>query len=325
MILKILVTGGAGYIGSVLTAYLLDNDYEVVVMDDLSVGKLSAIDKRATFIEGSILDRNTLDKALTGVDLVIHCAAKSLVGESVEKPELYRKVNIEGTKHLLTAMSDQKITNIIFSSSCAVYGEPKQLPITEHALCNPVSPYGSTKLVCDLLLKDAAAAGIAAISFRFFNVGGSYKTTLGNWINESRDIETHLIPRLIAQLAIKNSQAEIEVFGDSWPTPDGSCIRDYLHIQDLAQAHLLVIKQLQQGVHKIYNLGSTNGSSVFEVINTTEEVTGRKIKSVVTAPRSGDPAVLLSDISKAKTELNWSPKFTLKDIIASSWQGIGNS
>ena len=325
MSLKILVTGGAGYIGSVLTAYLLDKEYEVVVLDDLSVGKLSAIDKRATLIEGSILDRDTLDKALTGVDLVIHCAAKSLVGESVEKPELYRQVNIEGTKQLLTAMSDQKITNIIFSSSCAVYGEPKQLPITEHALCNPVSPYGSTKLACDLLLKDAATTGMAAISFRFFNVGGSYKTTLGNWVNESRDIETHLIPKLIAQLASKDSQAEIEVFGDSWPTSDGSCIRDYLHIQDLAQAHLLVIKQLQRGVHKIYNLGSTNGSSVFEVINTTEEVTGRKIKSVVTAPRSGDPAVLLSDISKAKTELNWNPKFTLKDIIATSWQGIGNS
>ena len=325
MSLKILVTGGAGYIGSVLTAYLLDNEYEVAVLDDLSVGKLSAVDKRANFFNGSILDRNTLDKALTGVELVIHCAAKSLVGESVEKPELYRQVNIEGTMHLLTAMSDQKITNIIFSSSSAVYGEPKQLPITELALCNPVSPYGSTKLACDLLLKDAATAGMAAISFRFFNVGGSYKTTLGNWVNESRDIETHLIPKLIAQLADKPSQAQIEVFGDSWPTADGSCIRDYLHIQDLAQAHLLAIKQLQKGVHKIYNLGSTKGSSVFEVINTTEEVTGRKIKSVVTAPRSGDPAVLLSDISKAKTELNWSPKFTLKDIIASSWQGIGNS
>ena len=322
---KILVTGGAGYIGSVLTAYLLDNGYQVVVLDDLSVGKEIAIDSRASFIKASILDRASLDKAMDGIDLVIHCAGKSLVGESVEKPELYNQVNVEGTKNLLAVMSAHNVKNIIFSSSCAVYGEPKQLPITEQALCNPVSPYGSTKLACDLLLKDAADAGMAAISFRFFNVGGSYKTTLGNWVNESRDIETHLVPRLIAQLAIKNSQAEIEVFGDSWPTPDGSCIRDYLHIQDLAQAHLLAIKQLQQGVHKIYNLGSTNGSSVFEVINTTGEVTGRKIKSIVTAPRSGDPAVLLSDISKAKSELNWSPKFTLKDIIASSWQGIGNS
>jgi len=322
---KTLVTGGAGYIGSVLTAYLLDKDYQVVVLDDLSVGKLSDVDKRATFVNGSILDRNTLDKALTGIDLVIHCAAKSLVGESVEKPELYRQVNIEGTKQLLTAMSDQEITNIIFSSSSAVYGQPEQLPITEQAVCSPVSPYGQTKLACDELLKDAAKAGMAAISFRFFNVGGSYKTTLGNWINETRDVETHLIPILIKQLASKGQDGTIKVFGDKWPTPDGSCIRDYLHIQDLARAHLLAIEQLKVGKHKIYNLGAGHGSSVFEVINTAQQVTARSIKTLIVEPRSGDPAVLLADISKAGTELNWHPQFTLKDIVASSWQGIGGS
>jgi UDP-glucose 4-epimerase len=325
MVKKILVTGGAGYIGSVLTSYLLDKDYQVVVLDDLSVGKLSAVDKRATFVNGSILDRSTLDKALTGINLVIHCAAKSLVGESVEKPELYKQVNIEGTKQLLIAMSEHKITSIIFSSSCAVYGQPEQLPITEQAVCSPVSPYGQTKLACDELLKDAAKVGMAAISFRFFNVGGSYKTTLGNWINEEREVETHLIPKLLKQLSVKDSLVEIAVFGDKWATADGSCIRDYLHVADLATAHLLAISNLQKGVHKIYNLGSTHGSSVFEVINTTQEVTSRKIKSVITDPRPGDPAVLLADISKAKDELNWSPKFTLKDILTSSWQGLGNS
>jgi UDP-glucose 4-epimerase len=222
-------------------------------------------------------------------------------------------------------MSDQKITNIIFSSSCAVYGQPEQLPITEQAACNPVSPYGQTKLACDELLKDAAKAGMAAISFRFFNVGGSYKTTLGNWINEEREVETHLIPKLLKQLSVKDLQAEIAVFGDKWATADGSCIRDYLHVADLATAHLLAISNLQKGIHKIYNLGSTHGSSVFEVINTTQEVTSRKINSVVTDPRPGDPAVLLADISKAKDELNWSPKLTLKDILTNSWKGLGNS
>jgi UDP-glucose 4-epimerase len=325
MVKKILITGGAGYIGSVLTSFLLDKNYQVVVLDDLSVGKFSAVDKRSTFIEGSILDRNALDKSLNGVDLVIHCAAKSLVGESVEKPELYRQVNIEGTKQLLEAMSNQKVKNIIFSSSCAVYGQPEKLPITEQAICNPVSPYGQTKLACDELLKNVANSGMAAISFRFFNVGGSYKTSLGNWVNEVRDIETHLIPKLLKNLSDNTLPAEITVFGDKWETADGSCIRDYLDVRDLAAVHLLAINNLQKGVHKIYNLGSTQGSSVFEVIDTTQKVTLGKVNIVISDPRPGDPAVLLADISKAKNELNWSPKFTLRDIISSSWQGLGNT
>jgi UDP-glucose 4-epimerase len=325
MVKKILITGGAGYIGSVLTSFLLDKNYQVVVLDDLSVGNFSAVDKRSTFIEGSILDRNALDKSLNGVDLVIHCAAKSLVGESVEKPELYRQVNIEGTKQLLEAMSNQKVKNIIFSSSCAVYGQPEKLPITEQAICNPVSPYGQTKLACDELLKNVANSGMAAISFRFFNVGGSYKTSLGNWVNEVRDIETHLIPKLLKNLSDNTLPAEITVFGDKWETADGSCIRDYLDVRDLAAVHLLAINNLQKGVHKIYNLGSTQGSSVFEVIDTTQKVTLGKVNIVISDPRPGDPAVLLADISKAKNELNWSPKFTLRDIISSSWQGLGNT
>jgi UDP-glucose 4-epimerase len=325
MIGKVLITGGAGYIGSILTAYMLDQGHQVVVLDDLSVGKLQNVDKRAKFIEGSILSRESLQEALLGIDLVIHCAAKSLVGESVEKPDLYHQVNIEGTKQLLAVMKELNVLNIIFSSSCAVYGQPEQLPISEHTSCKPVSPYGVTKLACDQLLADEAINGLAAISFRFFNVGGSYKTTLGNWINETRDVETHLIPILINQLAGEGQVGTIDVFGDKWPTPDGSCIRDYLHVEDLARAHLLAIKQLQTGEHKIYNLGAGDGSSVFEVINTAQEVTARSIKSLVVEPRSGDPAVLLADIKKARTELNWQPQFTLKDIIASSWQGISGS
>jgi UDP-glucose 4-epimerase len=325
MIRKVLITGGAGYIGSILTAYMLDQGYQVVVLDDLSVGKLQNVDKRAKFIKGSILSRLSLQEALLGIDLVIHCAAKSLVGESVEKPDLYNQVNIEGTKLLLAVMKELNVLNIIFSSSCAVYGQPEQLPISEHTSCKPVSPYGDTKLACDYLLADEAVNGLAAISFRFFNVGGSYKTTLGNWINETRDVETHLIPNLINQLASKGQVGTIDVFGDKWPTPDGSCIRDYLHVEDLARAHLLAIKQLKIGEHKIYNLGAGDGSSVFKVINTVQEVTALSIKSQIVEPRSGDPAVLLADIKKARTELNWQPQFTLKDIIASSWQGISGS
>jgi UDP-glucose 4-epimerase len=322
---KVLITGGAGYIGSILTAYMLDQGYQVVVLDDLSVGKLENVDKRAKFIEGSILSKQSLQESLLGIDLVIHCAAKSLVVESVEKPDLYHQVNIEGTKQLLAVMNELNVLNIIFSSSCAVYGQPEQLPISEHTLCKPVSPYGATKLACDYLLADEAVNGLAAISFRFFNVGGSYKTTLGNWINETRDVETHLIPNLINQLAGEGQVGTIDVFGDKWPTSDGSCIRDYLHVEDLARAHLLAIKQLKIGEHKIYNLGAGDGSSVFKVINTAQEVTARSIKSLVVEPRSGDPAVLLADIKKARTELNWQPQFTLKDIIASSWQGISGS
>jgi UDP-glucose 4-epimerase len=325
MIRKVLITGGAGYIGSILTAYMLDQGYQVVVLDDLSVGKLQNVDKRAKFIKGSILSRLSLQEALLGIDLVIHCAAKSLVGESVEKPDLYNQVNIEGTKLLLAVMKELNVLNIIFSSSCAVYGQPEQLPISEHTSCKPVSPYGDTKLACDHLLADEAVNGLAAISFRFFNVGGSYKTTLGNWINETRDVETHLIPNLMNQLASEGQVGTINVFGDKWPTPDGSCIRDYLHVEDLARAHLLAIKQLKIGEHKIYNLGAGDGSSVFKVINTVQEVTALSIKSQIVEPRSGDPAVLLADIKKARTELNWQPQFTLKDIIASSWQGISGS
>jgi UDP-glucose 4-epimerase len=266
-----------------------------------------------------------LNKALFGVDLVIHCAAKSLVGESVEKPELYHQVNVEGTRHLLAAMTDNGILNIIFSSTCAVYGQPQKMPINEIQECNPVSPYGETKLRCDELLSEATKSGIAAISFRFFNVSGSYKTTLGYWINEERNVETHLIPQLLKQLLNKDLSGEIYVFGDKWPTPDGSCIRDYLHVQDLAQAHLLAFDTLEKGVNKVYNLGSTHGSSVFEVINTAKEVTSRSLKTLISKPRPGDPPVLLADISKAKAELHWSPRFTLKDILTSSWQGLNNT
>ena len=325
MISKVLITGGAGYIGSILAAYMLDQGYQVVVLDDLSVGKLQNVDKRAKFIEGNILSRQSLQESLQGIDLVIHCAAKSLVGESVEKPDLYNQVNIEGTKLLLAVMKELNVLNIIFSSSCAVYGQPEHLPISEHTLCKPVSPYGATKLACDHLLVDETVNGMAAISFRFFNVSGSYKTSLGNWINEKRDVETHLIPSLIKQLASKGQEGTIKVFGDKWPTSDGSCIRDYLHVEDLARAHLLAIKQLKVGEHKIYNLGAGHGSSVFEVINTAQKVTARSIKSLIVEPRSGDPAVLLADIEKAGAELNWQPQFTLKDIVASSWQGIGGS
>lgn len=324
MIKKVLVTGGAGYIGSVLSSFLLDHKYEVVIIDDLSVGQESNIDKRSIFIHANILEAESLKSALTGVDLVIHCAAKSLVGESDEKRDLYNLVNIEGTRRLLSAMKSQNVKNIIFSSSCAVYGEPKFQPITENTTCNPVNHYGTTKLVCDQILGDEVLNDVAAVSFRFFNVSGGYRTILGDWVIENRNIETHIIPKVLRQMIKKDTEAEIRVYGNKWSTPDGSCVRDYLHVMDLALAHLLAVKNLQKGIHKIYNLGSGVGSSVFDVINAAQNVTARPIKSIIAEPRKGDPAVLLADISKANRELKWTPRFTLEDIISSSWQGLLN-
>ena len=322
---KKLITGGAGFIGSVISSYLLDNEYEVVVIDDLSTGNKSALDDRATFYQGSILDKSFLTTALAGVDTVIHCAAKSSVEESVQKPELYEQVNYEGTKVLLDVMTQLGINNIIFSSTAAVYGEAKTQPISESAELSAVNPYGESKIKCEEEIGKKVADGLAAITFRYFNVAGSYKNSLGKVFFENHDNESHLIPKILNKLNKGHKEVTVDIYGDKWQTPDGSCIRDYLHVEDLVRAHLLAIKQLKIGEHKIYNLGAGDGSSVFKVINTVQEVTALSIKSQIVEPRSGDPAVLLADIKKARTELNWQPQFTLKDIITSSWQGISGS
>ena len=318
---RLLITGGAGFIGSVLTGFLLDHGFEVVVVDELSSGHSKAIDARAIFIQASILDRPVLINALEGVNTVIHCAAKTLVEESVSMRGLYNQINSEGTKVLLEAMSHAHVSNIIFSSTAAVYGDSKVQPIAESGEIKPVNPYGKSKIEAERLISEFCSNGFAAITFRYFNVAGSYQSSTGQLHMEDHKNETHLIPKIMRSLLSNKEKTHVEIYGDNWPTKDGSCIRDYLHVTDLAHAHLLALNTLKAGNNQVINLGSGIGYSVFEVISETEKVVGGKLNQVISPARSGDPAVLLADIDKAKQELGWLPKANLKQIISDSWQG----
>ena len=318
---KLLITGGAGFIGSVLTAYLLDHGYEVVVLDDLSTGHSKRLDSRASLIQASILDKSALVEALMGVNTVIHCAAKSLVEESVSNPELYSQVNTEGTRVLLEAMKEAQVTNIIFSSTAAVYGDSKIQPITESSGIKPVNPYGKSKIEAERLISTFCSNGFAGITFRYFNVAGSYQSSTGQLHIEDHKNETHLIPKILKNYIKNKEKSQVDIYGDHWPTKDGSCVRDYLHVVDLAHAHLLALDALAAGENKVFNLGSGSDYSVFEVVNEIEKVVGGKLNQVITPARSGDPAVLLADIGEARKELGWIPKANLNQIILDSWQG----
>ena len=320
MRLKLLITGGAGYIGSVLTAFFIDNGYEVVIFDDLTTG--SAIDSRASFVNGSILNKPKLINALSRVDVVIHCAGKSLVEESVLNPEQYSQVNTVGTHLLLEAMIESGVNKIIFSSTAAVYGGSSVQPIVENTDINPVNPYGQSKFAAEQVISEFANKGIAAITFRYFNIAGSYKNSIGQLLIENHQDETHLIPKIIKSTMQNGLDSNVEIYGSNFPSKDGSCIRDYLHVQDLAFAHLLAIDKLEKGLSKVFNLGSGVGYSVFEVISEIEKVMGVKFNKVLSSARAGDPAVLLAAIDKAKNELGWKPKASLTEIITSSWQGM---
>jgi len=318
---RLLITGGAGFIGSVLTAYLLDHGYEVVVFDDLSTGHSKRLDSRAILIQASILDKVALIDALVGVNTVMHCAAKSLVEESVSKPDLYNQVNTEGTEVLLEAMNETGVSNIIFSSTAAVYGDSKFQPITESSEINPVNPYGKSKIGAERLISTFCSNGFAGITFRYFNVAGSYQSSTGQLLLEDHKNETHLIPKIMKNYIKNKEKSQVEIYGDNWPTKDGSCIRDYLHVVDLAHAHLLALDALVAGENKVFNLGSGSGYSVFEVVSEIEKVVGGRLNQVITPVRSGDPTVLLADIGKARKELGWIPKANLNQIILDSWQG----
>jgi UDP-glucose 4-epimerase len=318
---RILITGGAGFIGSVISAYLLDNNYEVSIIDDLSTGNKGAIDERATFLQGSILEKSFLIETLSGIDTVIHCAAKSIVEESVNKPQLYEQVNHQGTKVLLDAMLHTGVKKIIFSSTAAVYGDAQAQPILESEVLAPLNPYGQSKVKCERELDEKVTEGLSAITFRYFNVAGSYKNDLGKLFFENHENESHLIPKILNQLNRGNKEAKVDIYGCKWPTPDGSCIRDYLHIKDLAHAHLLALDKLTKSEHQIINLGSGRGYSVLEVIAQIDKSVGVKLNSNICPARLGDPAFLLADISCAKEKLGWQPKLGLSEIIFDSWQG----
>jgi UDP-glucose 4-epimerase len=305
---RILVTGGAGYVGSTATAILAERGYEVVVFDDLSMGHADAVDPRATLIEGTLLDQDALRAALAGCQAVIHFAGKSLVGESVEKPELYHHVNVDGTANLLDAMAIHGIDKIVFSSSAATYGQPVDDPITEESIAAPTNPYGASKLAIDKMI---TARGISAISLRYFNVAGAYQSQNG-WLAERHNPETHLIPLVLRATA----ENPLKIFGTDWDTKDGTCIRDYVHVVDLIEAHILALDALKPHVHEIVNLGSGGGYSVREVISVASKVLGREVPAVESPRRAGDPGTLVASIVKAKSLLGWEPTRDLETMIS---------
>lgn len=313
--MRVLVTGGAGYIGSTAAAILLERGFEVTVLDDCSTGHTDAVPSGAKFVQGSILDASVVGQALVGCDAVIHFAAKSLVGESVEKPELYYEVNVNGTKNLLAEMEKLGVKKLVFSSTAATYGEPESTPISESATTKPTNPYGETKLAVDQMITAESSNGLAAISLRYFNVAGAYKSKTG-WLAERHNPETHLIPNLL-----RATEANpLKVFGNDWPTSDGTCIRDYIHVVDLIDAHILAIEKVATGKHSIINLGSGGGYSVTEVISAASKVIGKQIPIQITSRRAGDPAVLIAEITKAERELGWLPLRKIEDMVRDTWE-----
>jgi UDP-glucose 4-epimerase len=311
---KLLVTGGAGYVGGVCAQVLLEAGHDVVVVDDLSTGNADGVPSAARFVEGDVAVAAPRLLAAEPFDGVLHFAAQSLVGESVQQPEKYWHGNVVKTFELLEAMRRAGTPRLVFSSTAAVYGEPEQVPITEDAPTRPTNPYGASKLAIDHAITSYAVAhGLAATSLRYFNVAGAY-----GGLGENRVVETHLIP-LVLQVAAGHRKA-ISVFGTDWPTPDGTAVRDYIHIRDLAQAHLLALATAEAGTHRIYNLGSGTGFSVREVISACERVTGLPITAQDAPRRPGDPATLIASSERAITELGWRPEHNdLDEIVTDAW------
>lgn len=311
--MRLLVTGGAGYIGSVCAARLVEAGHDVVALDDLSTGHRDAVPAACRFIEGTVEDAGAV--LAEGFDGVLHFAARSLVAESMAQPQRYWLGNVVASLRLLEAMREHGTPRLVFSSTAATYGEPASVPITEEAANQPTNPYGATKLAIDHAIGSYATAhGIAAVSLRYFNVAGAY----GRY-GERHTVETHLIP-LVLQVAL-GRRNKIMVFGEDWPTPDGTCVRDYIHVVDLADAHERALAQAVPGEHRIYNLGNGTGFSVRQVIDTCREVTGHPIPAQCAPRRPGDPAVLIAASDRAHCELDWKPqRADLGVIVADAWE-----
>jgi UDP-glucose 4-epimerase len=314
---KLLVTGGAGYVGSVCAKVLLEQRHQVVIVDDLSTGNADAVPAGAEFVDGDMVA--VARRLLPGgsFDGVLHFAAKSLVGESVEAPERYWQANVVKTLELLEAIRESGTERLVFSSTAATYGEPDSAPITEGAPTRPTNAYGATKLAIDHAITSYARAhGLAAMSLRYFNVAGAYAG-----LGERHAVETHLIPLVLEVAAGRRD--EILVFGNDWPTPDGTAVRDYIHVRDLADAHLLALRSAQASAHGIYNLGNGTGFSVREVIACCREVTGHPIAARDVGRRAGDPAVLIASSEKAIAELGWQPsRSDLREIVSDAWEFV---
>ncbi len=317
--MKILVLGGAGYIGSHTVYELIDAGEEVVIADNLETGHIEAVHPEAKFYQGDIRDRNFCDQIFEQeeIDGVIHFAANSLVGESMTDPLKYYDNNLNGTKVLLQSMVAHGVDKIVFSSTAATYGEPKNIPILESDPTEPTNAYGETKLSMEKMMKwTGVAHGLKYVALRYFNACGAHKS---GEIGEAHNPESHLIPLI---LQVPNGKREaISVFGDDYDTKDGTCVRDYIHVTDLAQAHILAIRYLIDGNDSdVFNLGNGVGFTVKEVIETAEKVTGGPIKSEMCARRAGDPAQLIASSEKARTVLGWKPEHAdLEEIIASAW------
>jgi UDP-glucose 4-epimerase len=309
---RLLVTGGAGYIGSVVSRLLLATGHQVTVLDDLSTGHADAVAEGADFVEGD-LSRSVDVLTANRYDGVLHFAAKSLVAQSMAEPSVYWRNNVGGTRDLLDAVTANGVQRFVFSSTAAVYGEPDDLPITESAVTRPTNPYGASKLAVDYMLRDEAAAhGLGAVSLRYFNVGGASRGA-----GERHATETHLIPIVLDVAA--GLRPAVDIYGTDWPTRDGTCVRDYVHVEDLARAHLLALNATQPSTHVVCNLGNGDGFSVHEVVETVKQVTGLPVPTRDSARRAGDPAKLVASHARATQHLGWTPEADLTQIVADAW------
>lgn len=317
--MKIFVTGGAGYVGSHCVRALCDADHEITVLDNLCAGHRQAVDERAKLIVGDIGDGALLEKefASGGFDAVMHFAALLDVNESVREPLKYYRNNVARTLTLLECMAACDIRRMVFSSTCATYGVPPSVPITEEMPQLPISPYGRTKLAMEWMLRDCAeAVGIGSTALRYFNASGA---SSDGTIGEDHDPESHLIP-LVLQVAL-GQREDIKIFGVDYPTPDGSCVRDYIHVEDLADVHRIAVETQKPGEFRYYNIGTGSGVSVKELIEVAREVTGHDIPAIPSARREGDPPELYADPTKVNAELGWQPKHAdIRPVIETAWQ-----
>lgn len=314
--MRILVTGGAGYIGSITTRLLVEAGHQCVVVDNLARGNREAVDSRVRFVEADVADANLLG-ILEECDAVVHFAGLIDVAESEREPELYFEVNTRRATIFLENCERAGIDKFVFSSTAAVYGEPETVPIRESDRLAPVNPYGESKLAYEQALLDYAERGVASIRLRYFNVAGAWPD---GSLGEAHPVETHIIPRVL--MAMRDGQREFEVFGGDYPTPDGTCVRDYIHVVDLAQAHLLALEHLDAGGDGgAFNLGNGQGFSNLEVVHACAEVTGSAVDVRIGARRPGDPAQLVASSERARNILNWVPtRPEIETIVADAWR-----
>ena len=317
--MKLLIPGGAGYIGSHMVKYLQEMDLDVVVLDNFSSGHSWAITD-CEVLEVNLLDVEKLSKLLKGrkFDGVIHFAAKSLVGESNSRPDLYYNNNVAGTLNLLNEMLKNNINNLVFSSTAAIFGNPVSKLISEDHIKNPINAYGRSKLMIENIFEDVCSAyDFNVTSLRYFNAAGAHES---GKIGEAHNPETHLIPNILN--AVVANKDTLKIFGDDYPTYDGTCIRDYIHVNDLSQAHLLSFDYMKQNKgFSAFNLGNGNGYSVLDIIKTCAKVTGKNISYDIEARRPGDPSILVADSNKALSKLNWRPEYNnITDMISSAWK-----